>query len=424
MSTFGRRQLGMGLGAALLAAGFLGDFGRIARAGNPAVAKRIVFFFSPNGTVHQFWRPTGTETAFTFPAGSILEPLAAHQADIMVCDGIDFVGFDNHAPGMHGMLTANGTAAMATGGKSVDQVIAAKLGVQPLQFGVQTGAWGANDQTRMSYSAPGQYVDPEDDPVEAYKSIFAGASLSPADAQKLLARRKSILDTIGGDLADLRAKVGTAEKAKLDQHLDALRKTETGLTGSGTCANPAAPVSMDKYANTNFPAIGKAQMDLMITALACGLTKVASIQWAHTVSPHVFSWLGITQGHHDLSHMDDSNTAGVQTFVKAERWYAQQFAYLLDQLKTLPEPGGAGTMLDNTLVVWVKELGDSRLHDGKSVPFVLAGKAGGFLRPGRYMQFGGTSHQKLLVSLCQGMGIDIPAFGDPSVSTGPLAGLT
>jgi len=138
-------------------------------------------------------------------------------------------------------------------------------------------------------------------------------------------------------------------------------------------------MAMDKYANASFPAIGKAQMDLLVTALACGLTKVASIQWAHTVSPHVFTWAGVTQGHHDLSHMDDSNVAGVQSFVKAERWYTEQFAYLLTQLKSLPEPGGAGTMLDNTLVVWCKELGDGRLHDGKSVPFVLAGKANGFL---------------------------------------------
>src|SRR5207244_404662 len=125
--------------------------------------------------------------------------------------------------------------------------------------------------------------------------------------------------------------------------------------------------------------------------LACGLTKVASIQWAHTVSPHVFTWAGVSQGHHDLSHSDDSNAAGVAAFVAAERWFAEQFVYLISQLKALPEPGGgAGSMLDNTLVVWCKELGDSRLHDGKSVPFVLAGKAGGFVRPGRFLDFKGA----------------------------------
>src|SRR5262249_25441005 len=140
MSTFGRRQFGRCLGAALFASAFAAP---IARAGNAPTAKRIVFFFSPNGTVHKFWRPTGTETSFTLGAGSILEPLAPIQMDVLVCDGIDFVGFDNHEPGMRGMLTANGTASMPSGGMSVDQFIAKKLGVAPLQFGVQTGAWGA-----------------------------------------------------------------------------------------------------------------------------------------------------------------------------------------------------------------------------------------------------------------------------------------
>jgi hypothetical protein len=421
-----RRELNLGLGTAILAGLLFGGARpRVARAGPPAVAKRLVVFFSPNGTIHPFWRPQGADASFTFPAGSILEPLAPIQQDVVVCDGVDFVGFDNHAPGMRGMLTANGTTGGNTGGMSVDQLIATKLGVKPLGFGVESGMWGANDQTRMSYASPSTYVDPEDDPVQMYQSLFAGANLSPTQAQALLARRKSILDAVTGDLAELRARVSTADQAKLDQHLTALRSTEQGVSSVAGCATPTAPTPVDKWANASFPAIGKAQMDLLVTALACGMTTVASIQWAFTVSPHVLTWAGVTQGHHDLSHSDDSNTAGVQDFVKAERWYASQFTYLVQQLKALPEPGGGtGTMLDNTLVVWVKELGDSRLHDGVSVPFVLAGRAGGFLRTGRYLDFKGTSHQALLVSMCQAMGLDTQAFGDPAVSSGPLPGLS
>jgi hypothetical protein len=425
MHKLGRRELTLGLGASLLSALVLGGLRGVARAVTPNTAKRLVVFFSPNGTIHPFWRPTGTESAFTFPKGGILEPLAAIQGDVVVCDGVDFKGFSNHSPGMAGMLTANATASMPTRGMSVDQYIAKQLGAKPLGFGVETGAWGANVQTRMSYSAPGQFVDPEDDPVQMYGALFASAALPPSQAQALLARRKSILDAITGDLGELRAKVGAADKVKLDQHLDALRSTEAGVTAAAGCTAPAAPAAADKWANANFPAIGKAQMDLLVTALACGMTQVATIQFAHTVSPHVFTWAGVTQGHHDLSHSDDSNTAGVQAFVTAERWYAEQFAYLVQKLKALPEPGAPqGSMLDNTLVVWVKELGDSRLHDGVSVPFVLAGRAGGYLRTGRYLQLGGVSHQALLVSMCNAMGLSTQAFGDASVSSGPLPGLS
>lgn len=423
-----RRQFGLGLGATLLASKILGPFARRpAEAGTPNVAKRLIIFFSPNGTIPQFWHPSGTGTDFTFPAGSILEPLAPIQSDVIVCSNVDFIGFQNHAPGMTGMLTANGTAAMPTGGKSVDQYIAAQLGVTPLQFGVETGAWGATNQTRMCYSAPGTFVDPEDDPSQAFQSMFATAALPAGQIAELTKRRQSILDAITGDISDLRTQVGATERAKLDAHLESLRTTERGLaTTTGGCAAPKAPPTLGVYVNDNFPAIGKTQMDLLVAALACGLTTVASIQWAHTVSPHVFTWLNppLTQGHHDLSHSDDTNTAGVQSFVQAERWYATQFVYLVQQLAATAEPGGSGTMLDNTLLVWTKELGDSRLHDGVSVPFVFAGRAGGFLTPGRHIDFKGASHQALLVSLCQGMGLNTGTFGDPSISTGPLPGLT
>jgi hypothetical protein len=150
------------------------------------------------------------------------------------------------------------------------------------------------------------------------------------------------------------------------------------------------------------------------------MTRVASVQFSHTVSPTVPSWLGISEGHHSLSHSDDNNLEGIAQFVTAERWFAEQFSYLLDKLAETPDPAG-GYLLDRTLVVWAKELGDSRLHDCKSVPFVLTG--GGHFKTGRYLDFGGASHTKLLVSICQAMGLSTQVFGDPAKGSGPLDGL-
>src|SRR5262249_26332418 len=152
-----------GLGLTALLGPVLTDLRREARAdGAKPVARRIVFFFSPNGTVHQFWRPQGTGATFTFPAGSILEPLAPVQSDVVVCDGIDFKGFDNHEPGMRGMLTGRPDGGIF-GGQSVDQYIAGKIGQDSrfpsLELGVLTSIWGAGTQTRMSYSATGKFAD-------------------------------------------------------------------------------------------------------------------------------------------------------------------------------------------------------------------------------------------------------------------------
>ena len=74
-------------------------------------------------------------------------------------------------------------------------------------------------------------------------------------------------------------------------------------------------------------------------------------------------------------------------------------------------------------VVWAKELCDGRLHNCESVPFVLAG-ASGYLRVGRYLKVGGEPHQKLLVSICQALGVQTDSFGNPMYGQGPLSGLT
>ena len=135
------------------------------------------------------------------------------------------------------------------------------------------------------------------------------------------------------------------------------------------------------------------------------------------------SWAGAGEGHHELSHKDDGNTAGVASFIATERWFATQFAALLDKLATTQEADGSGSLLDTSTVVWVKELGDGRLHDFKSVPFVIAGGGNGYFAPGRYLKFADEPHQKLLVSLCQAMGVDVDSFGVADI-TGELSGLT
>jgi len=180
---------------------------------------------------------------------------------------------------------------------------------------------------------------------------------------------------------------------------------------------------MDAMANANFPAVGKAQMDLMVSALTCGMTRVASLQWSHTVAPQVFTWLGVGEAHHELSHKDDSNTAGLSQLVKCERWFAQQFAYLLQSLKSRPDLETGGNMLDSTLVVWAKELGDSRMHDCRSVPFIVAGGSQSYFRFGRYLRYSSVPHQKLLTSVCHALGVPLDTFGDANRSTGPLDGL-
>jgi hypothetical protein len=418
-----RRNLLRTTGAALIAAPFarlLAAPRRVRAANGP---KRIIFWFTPNGTVHKFWRPTGSATQFDFPAGSILEPLAARKPGLLILDGLNFerTRGGSHEGGMEHMLTGGGA-------QSVDQFIASKLNAMTpfpsIELGVQTSAWGAGVQTRMSYNDKHGYVHPDDDPVAVYRRLFGGGDAATGDGPPPEARA---VDLVRAELKDLERQLGTLEKQKLDAHLTSLNQLSRRIGGAAAagaaCGGMTAPKLTDSKSNERFPDVGALQMDLLVAAAACDSARVLSLQWTHTVSPAIFSWAGASEGHHELSHKDDSNTAGVASFVQTERWFATQFASFLDKLEAVQEPDGSGTLLDTSTVIWTKELGDGRLHDFKSVPFVIAGGGNGYWKQGRYLQLGGQPHQKLLTSLCQSMGVQVDGFGVPDI-TGALSELT
>jgi hypothetical protein len=215
----------------------------------------------------------------------------------------------------------------------------------------------------------------------------------------------------------------------MDAHQTAIRELEMRLTAapdpasgsSASCVKPAAP-TIDFNKNDNFPAVGTLQMDLLVMALACDLTRVATLQWEAAYSDVIFSWLGWTRGHHDTSHDSDGSAASVAILTKINTWYAQQFAYLLGKLDGIKD--GAGTMLDSTLVFWGNELARGNVHSHWPMPFVLAGGGGAPIKTGRFLSYPKgdptTSHSNLLVSMMNAVGVSGATFGDPKYCTGPL----
>ncbi|MCA9581817.1 MAG: DUF1552 domain-containing protein, partial [Myxococcales bacterium] len=179
---------------------------------------------------------------------------------------------------------------------------------------------------------------------------------------------------------------------------------------------------VDLKADANAPAIGKMQMDILVMALACDMTRVGSIQWDNSVGGMTFPHLGITDGHHHFSHFPDTDADAVEKLVRINTWYAEQFAYLLGKMRDVKE--GDGTLLDNTCVIWVNELARGNYHDRLNMPFLLAGSAGNHFRTGRFLKRDDSPHNDLYVSLANAYGIETNTFGDPRFCTGPLSGLT
>lgn len=390
--------------------------------------KRLIVFFSANGTIADAWRPTGGETDFVF--SEILAPLAPHRDELLILGGIDAEssyhgpGDNSHWNGMGHMLTGTelvdlGGGVFTGGGISVDQHIAAQIGgatkLASLELAVEASP--STVSSRLSYLGAAQPVPPESDPQKVFHRLFGG--LSP----ELEAQRKSVLDAVSDDLGTLTPTLGRADQLKLEAHLDAVRDVEKRLyiTPSPTCGS----IELGRFDVDDLPAIGKEQMDLLVLALACDLTRVVTLQWSQAVSMTRMTWLGITDPHHTLSHYPVTDPVAQAKLVQINRWYATQFAYLLQAMKSVPE--GDGTLLDHSVVLWCNELGEGSTHSRRNVPYVLAGSAGGHFKTGRFLDFQGSKkpwHSDLLVSLCQAMDLSDATFGNPAYCHGGIAALT
>jgi len=404
------------------------------------IPRRFVVFFSSCGSITSAFAPTAGERGeHDFQLSPILQPLEPHRDDIVVIEGVDQQGGGGvgHQAGMGGMLTgaalnpgpfsAGASSAGWASGISVDQRIAQAIGsdtaFQSLELGVQVGI--ADNMGRMCYAGSDRPIPPEDDPHRVFARVFADMTRDPAELARIRAHRLSVLDRVAGRFARLSARLGAADRQKLEGHLAAIREIETRLSPGPTrpaCAVPSLSSGIDPKANDSFPAVGRAQMDLLVMALACDLTRVASLQWSRSASPVRFSWLDIAAAHHDLSHRGDDDQIAIDQLTRINRWYAEQLAYLIARMKEIPE--GDGTLFDNTLILWCNELAKGNTHSRVDAHYVLAGSAGGALATGRYLRYeGDVPHNNLLLSIIHAMGVDDGSFGNPQWCTGPLAGL-
>jgi len=135
-------------------------------------------------------------------------------------------------------------------------------------------------------------------------------------------------------------------------------------------------------------------------------------------------WIGVSEGHHELSHNPDSDKASVEKLTKINKWWCEQLAYLAKRLAETPEPGGGGSLLDNTLIMWTNELGKGNSHTLDNIPFVMVGNGLDF-KMGRSLKYPKLPHNRLLVALAHGMGHHVKHFGNPDFcGDGPLPNLT
>jgi Protein of unknown function (DUF1552) len=441
-----RRSVLTGCAALPVLAGVFHPVRRKAMAAVTPSPKRLIIFGHTEGAYRKSWLPTGGETDFVL--SDVLKPLEPWRSKLLILDGffnkagsIHLAG-DTHGKAISAALTGNTVTqriepVYIAPSESLDQYLGpklqgpARLPTAEITIGTNYFQNNGNGKTNaLSYpEGGGNMMFGPDLPTAAFDRLFGGATGGPtimgsdAAAQKLRLFRQSVLDSVTSDLSSMVSRLGTDDAKKVQGHLDAIRDIEKQLTAAApppvtiNCKAPPRPVDPDVRDRTTVPAATKLQMDLIVQALACDVTRLITFSPSDSGFTCGAPWLGEPRDIHLISHNKYPGADWPGTAAKVMTWMYQQQAYLMQQLASIPE--GDGTLLDHTLIYAPHEFGeDSGLHSFNNLLLSLAGDAGGYLRTGRFVSMTGKPHNNVLVTIANAMGVATQTFGDPTLCDG------
>lgn len=428
---------------------------RPVRAASEA-AKRFVGVYTPGGTVHadvsntqwpELWTPTGTET--NFKLNRILAPYEPVKSKLLVLSGVDMKSAfgEQQQSGLIAWLTGTKQAAAGKGyatGPSIDQVLSSRLirgdARKSLELAVRWGTGKAHGKLTpmgaVSFSNDAAFTPnaPLLDPAEIWKELFG--AIDPA-SNKSASFDKSILDYVDKRYASLSAKLGAADKQRIDQHLTAIRalELELGQVVNARCVpptlvdtsdyNPLSGLSSsddggvtDLVTDAAIPKVGKLMLDMLVMALACDRTSVATFMWTDCEAKHTYPWLNLPQ---TFNYYQNGGGYRPEECAQIGTWYASQNSYLLQQMAKVDM--GGHSLLDESVVFFGSEVSNPANHHKNDMPFLLAGGGGG-LQAGHWLKYDSASHNDLLVAILGLFNEDVSTFGDPDYCTGALPNLS
>ncbi len=431
MNTLTRRHFLRQLGLSAAALPFLPTLPSLAKGTSAVKPQRIIFMFTPNGTIPpDFWPD---ETGPGFKLKRILEPLAPFRDRMITLKGVSNKirgDGDGHMRGISCLLTADellpgniqGGSDKPAGWASnisIDQEIRNFLQSRPetstrfgsLEIGVAVPN-RADPWTRKNYAGSNQPLAPNSDPYALFEKLYGQMK----DRENL----GSILDDVREDLNAISKHVDPTERELLEKHATFVRDMERDLQSAGTENLIFPPPALEPGValdNDGIPKISRMQSDLLVNAFANGMARVASLQYTNSVGQARMRWLDVHDDHHHLSHEPDDNQDAREKLVKINTWFAGELAYLAKSLGAIPEPGGEGSMLDHTTIVWTNELGKGNSHSLDNIPFVLLGGGLGF-KTGIAHQFDNVPHNRLWLSIAHAFGHHLATFGKEEFAEG------
>lgn len=418
----------LGLGPAVLP---LLDFEQA--EGQVPTAKCALILVWANGMLSKSnatgWPGPGTDFAFK-PFQTALEPL---RSDLILLDNIHYRFLrDSPNPGeitghscFQGMLTGerfqsfgSSTAGNIAGGPSIDQYIGSSLvdagypGLTSLNLGVFI-----KSTARLSWRGAGDAIVPVTDPYRVFDQVFGGAENDNTVPDPLLERKRamkqSILDNVIQDLNRFSARVGTADRVKIESHLQSVRELEMDLARQGTPLAAEPPTlldGVDTASTQNFEVTTKMMIDISVAALSADATRVIVLQLGDQGDSDLILYsegfrpggqdgnTGNVNGYHSIAHRNGSEKDTMDT------WFQSQVAYAITSMK---EAG----LLDRGASLAMNNMRTGN-HEFESVPAILAGNAGGYFKTGRSIRLpDGTANNGILIALANALGVSTETFG-------------
>ena len=398
---------------------------------------RMAFMSIPNGVQQDNWYPSDD-----FDLSPTLQPLQELKDHFQVISGLDHInatpgpdGAGDHARASATFLT--GMRARKTAGSdihvgvSIDQLAAQKFGhltrlpSLELTSDVIRNSGGCDSgyacayQYNLAWSSPTTPVTPEAEPRHVFERLFGAGS--PAERKENYLRRqasdRSVLDFVLEESQAVQRQLGAYDQQKFAQFTEVLREMERRLKAAEKYAEPPSTTANEPIAGlpSEFSDYMDLMYDMLILAFQTDTTRIGSLLLAYDGSNRTFPSLGISEGHHYMTH-NQRDPVLADKVARIDQYYIKSFARFLQRMNSLEDADGT-TLLHNSMIVYGGAIADGNRHTHENLPVIMAGRAGGELRTGRFLKAEKQPMSNLFVNMLNCFGVKVDQFGD---STGRM----
>ena len=401
------------------------------------VSPRLGFVYVPHGAIMDRWTPKTEGAGFEFTP--ILQALEPFRENLNIVSGLGHQAADTTA--VHSLSPAtwlSGVRPKATQGTdayagiTADQYAAAKIGqdtvLPSIELGTEdhSGLIGACDRdygciymNTVSWRTHTTPLPMEINPRKAFERMFGlGGSASARMART--EEDRSVLDLFMQQSSDLQKKLGAQDRTTVNDYLDSVREIERRIQNAGSqqadaqLTLPDAPTGIPYSYEDHV----KMMYDLIVLAYRANVTRVSTFMVAREISNRTYPQVGVSDGHHAISH-HSNQAAKMDKNVKIQTYHVSLFAQFLEKLRTTPD--GAGSLLDNSIILYGSNMSNSNAHNHFPLPVLVAGGGSGRMKGGRHLKYPDhTPMTNLLLTLLDKAGVPMDSLGD---STGKMSEL-